>query len=129
MPAGEKCYEETTLQVQPIQILTTTTTTINRINNYHVEHLQRARNCFKSFTWINLFNLSNNPVDRYYYFCHFIDEKSLSLWQSRDAGIVRHPKSHHSESHWVMWVVNLTVNKPIRWCFISLLRNLVQLLL
>ena len=78
--------------------------------------------------WLTLSLFTTDPIteDRYYYFCHFIDEKSLSWWQSWNVVIKRHPDSPpwvslgHMGSHLISHHDNHLT---------SLVRNLVKPLL
>lgn len=68
-------------------------------------------------------------MDRYYDFCRFIDEKGLSLWQSWDAGIDYTQALSPSQvplGHVGIDINSLSANVM---AFISLLRNVAQLLL
>ena len=78
--------------------------------------------------WLTLSLFTIDPiitVDRYYYFCYFIDEKSFSWWQSWDVVINRHPDSPpwvslgHMGSHLISHQIwsNLYY-KPLAICFI-----------
>ena len=77
--------------------------------------------------WLTLSLFTIDPiitVERYYYFCHFIDEKSLSWWQSWDVVINRHPDSPpwvslgHMGSHLISHQIwSNFYYKPLAICF------------
>ena len=94
MSASEKCYKEKNINVQ---FNSNTNHHHHHINNYHVLSTYYVSGTVLKdlHRWLNLLFTTDTTatVDRYYYFCHFTDEKSLSLWQSWDVVIKRHPHS------------------------------------